>query len=57
MAAPAPVVAREESVPDFTVRAAAAGILFGLGFGAANASLGRRVGAVLLYRAGRRAAP
>jgi hypothetical protein len=37
MAAPAPVVAREESVPEFTLRAAAAGVLFGLVFGADNA--------------------
>jgi len=44
MAAPAPVVAREESVPEFTLRAAAAGVLFGLVFGAANAYLGLRVG-------------
>jgi putative OPT family oligopeptide transporter len=44
MAAPAPVVAREESVPEFTLRAAAAGVIFGLLFGAANAYLGLRVG-------------
>ncbi|HET6896705.1 MAG TPA: OPT/YSL family transporter, partial [Vicinamibacteria bacterium] len=44
MAAPAPVVAREDSVPEFTLRAAAAGVLFGLVFGAANAYLGLRVG-------------
>ena len=44
MAAPAPVVAREESVPEFTLRAAAAGVVFGLLFGAANAYLGLRVG-------------
>ena len=44
MAAPAPVVASEESVPEFTLRAAAAGIVFGIVFGAANAYLGLRVG-------------
>ena len=44
MAAPAPVVAREESVPEFTLRAAAAGVVFGVVFGAANAYLGLRVG-------------
>ena len=44
MAVPAPIVAREESVPEFTLRAAAAGVLFGLVFGAANAYLGLRVG-------------
>src|SRR6188472_4162688 len=44
MAAPAPVIAREESVPEFTLRAAAAGVIFGVLFGAANAYLGLRVG-------------
>lgn len=36
--------AREESVAEFTLRAAAAGVAFGLVFGAANAYLGLRVG-------------
>ncbi len=36
--------ARDESVLEFTVRAAAAGIVFGILFGAANAYLGLRVG-------------
>ncbi len=34
----------DESVVEFTVRAAVAGIVFGLLFGAANAYLGLRVG-------------
>ncbi|HUG54763.1 MAG TPA: oligopeptide transporter, OPT family [Vicinamibacteria bacterium] len=40
----APAVAPQESIPEFTLRAAAAGIAFGLVFGAANAYLGLRVG-------------
>jgi putative OPT family oligopeptide transporter len=40
----APAIAHEESIPEFTLRAAAAGVLFGLVFGAANAYLGLRVG-------------
>jgi putative OPT family oligopeptide transporter len=44
MAARAPLAAREETIPEFTLRAAAAGVLFGLAFGAANAYLGLRVG-------------
>jgi putative OPT family oligopeptide transporter len=43
MALPAPAV-REESLPEFTLRAVAAGVGFGLVFGAANAYLGLRVG-------------
>jgi putative OPT family oligopeptide transporter len=39
-----PLPAREESVVEFTLRAAVAGIVFGLLFGAANAYLGLRVG-------------
>jgi putative OPT family oligopeptide transporter len=39
-----PALAHEESVPEFTLRAAAAGVVFGLVFGAANAYLGLRVG-------------
>jgi putative OPT family oligopeptide transporter len=42
--APSLVPSREENVVEFTLRAAAAGILFGLLFGAANAYLGLRVG-------------
>jgi len=46
MTAPAtiPVPTREQSVVEFTLRAAVAGLLFGLLFGAANAYLGLRVG-------------
>ena len=40
----APAIAHEESLPEFTLRAAAAGVVFGLVFGAANAYLGLRVG-------------
>src|SRR5687767_7909541 len=43
MALPAPAV-REESLPEFTLRAVAAGVLFGVLFGSANAYLGLRVG-------------
>src|SRR5687767_1437896 len=43
MALPAPAV-REESLPEFTLRAVAAAVVFGLVFGAANAYLGLRVG-------------
>lgn len=39
-----PSVSRDESVVEFTLRAAVAGILFGALFGAANAYLGLRVG-------------
>ena len=39
-----PSISREESVVEFTVRAALAGIVFGVIFGAANAYLGLRVG-------------
>jgi OPT oligopeptide transporter protein len=39
-----PASARDESVVEFTLRAALAGIIFGLLFGAANAYLGLRVG-------------
>jgi putative OPT family oligopeptide transporter len=42
MIAPAPP--RDESIVEFTLRAAAAGIVFGIVFGAANAYLGLRVG-------------
>src|SRR5215213_1015230 len=40
----APTSQRDESVVEFTLRAAVAGILFGIVFGAANAYLGLRVG-------------
>src|SRR5436853_5474360 len=40
----APTSPRDESVVEFTLRAAVAGILFGIVFGAANAYLGLRVG-------------
>jgi putative OPT family oligopeptide transporter len=40
----APTSPRDESVVEFTVRAAVAGIVFGILFGAANAYLGLRVG-------------
>jgi uncharacterized oligopeptide transporter (OPT) family protein len=39
-----PIPRAEESVVEFTLRAAVAGILFGILFGAANAYLGLRVG-------------
>ncbi|HWN42610.1 MAG TPA: OPT/YSL family transporter, partial [Thermoanaerobaculia bacterium] len=39
-----PPRASNESVVEFTVRAAVAGIIFGILFGAANAYLGLRVG-------------
>lgn len=39
-----PVYPRDESVVEFTFRAAAAGIVFGIIFGAANAYLGLKVG-------------
>ncbi len=39
-----PMLSREESVVEFTLRAAIAGIVFGIIFGAANAYLGLRVG-------------
>src|SRR5687768_8755637 len=42
MASPARTIA--DDLPEFTIRAAVAGILFGLLFGAANAYLGLRVG-------------
>ena len=40
----APTSRPDESVVEFTFRAAAAGIVFGILFGAANAYLGLRVG-------------
>src|SRR3954467_14554525 len=40
----APTSPRDESVVEFTLRAALAGILFGTLFGAANAYLGLKVG-------------
>jgi len=43
MAQPATAQARDD-LPEFTLRAAVAGIVFGLLFGAANAYLGLRVG-------------
>src|SRR5215210_5580772 len=39
-----PLPSRDESVVEFTLRAAVAGIVFGILFGAANAYLGLRVG-------------
>ena len=39
-----PSISRDESVVEFTLRAALAGIVFGIIFGAANAYLGLRVG-------------
>ena len=39
-----PYVAPQESLTEFTVKAAIAGVLFGILFGAANAYLGLRVG-------------
>jgi putative OPT family oligopeptide transporter len=39
-----PLSSRDESVTEFTLRAALAGIVFGIIFGAANAYLGLRVG-------------
>ena len=39
-----PVAAATDDLPEFTLRAAVAGVLFGIIFGAANAYLGLRVG-------------
>src|ERR671918_290540 len=39
-----PMPAADDDLPEFTLRAALAGIVFGLLFGAANAYLGLRVG-------------
>ena len=39
-----PVATDADDLPEFTLRAAVAGVLFGIIFGAANAYLGLRVG-------------
>lgn len=44
MSAPQGVSPLEESIPEFTLKAVAAGVVLGLVFGAANAYLGLRVG-------------